>query len=302
MYVEELKNRSPSAHNFLTAETYEALLLTTYCMVACVPHLLAKETFCFVLTSQFNSDPTESLFGTLRRSLGSNDQLDVRSTMSGFEKLLKTGIVAVPECSNILHEQELVQSKALPAAVRARKEPSILPSAAIHILERFKVQTVPASLPTLQVTATIYMGAYKARVVREHMECDNCGEPNKQSSQQPAASTAHQEPEQRRTAIPLRRTYVLETQRMFTTSALTETPNLRRPLASLLNVAAPALIDSALLRCTMGDNQHSQNLVELVCSQFMKPLLSNYASAVTDKSDVCTNFARKQLSRKYLKL
>nr|XP_050022891.1 uncharacterized protein LOC126516841 [Dermacentor andersoni] len=303
MYVEELKNRSPSAHNFLTAETYEALLLTTYSTVACVRHLLAKEKFCFVLTRKFNSDPIESLFGTLRRSLGSNDQLDVRSAMSGLEKLLKTGIVAVPECSNILHEQELVQSKALPAAVRTRKEQSILPSAAIHILERFNVQTVPTSLPTLQVTATVYMGGYIARVVREHMECYNCGElTSKVPSSQPLQQLTKNQDRGGLLDPSDELLYVLETLRMFINSALTETPNLRRPLASLLNVAVPALIHSALLRCTMGDDQHRQKLVELVCSRFMKPLLSNYASAVTDKSDVCKNFARKPLSRKYLKL
>lgn len=149
MYVEELKNRSLSANNLFTAETYEALLLMTYFTVACVRHLLTGEKFLCVLTQKFNSAPIEPLFGTLGRCLGSNDQLDVHSAMSGLEKLLKTGIVTAPECSNILHEQELAESDALPTAVRTHKE---LSSAIIHVLERLKVQDVPASLPTLQVT------------------------------------------------------------------------------------------------------------------------------------------------------
>lgn len=135
------------------------------------------------------------------------------------------------------------------------------------------------------------------------MECDNCGElTSKVPSSQPLQQLTKNQDRGGLLYPSNELLYVLEKLRMFTNSALTETPNLRRPLASLLNVAAPALIDSALLRCTMGDDQHRQRLVELVCSRFMKPLLSNYASAVTDKSDVCKNFAQKPLSRKYLKL
>ncbi|KAH7965172.1 hypothetical protein HPB49_004561 [Dermacentor silvarum] len=225
--------------------------------------------------------------------------------MSGLDKLLKTGIVSASECSNILHEIEHVKSKALATAVRTRKEPPILPSAVIHIQEPFKVQTMPASLPTLQVRATVYMGGYirVARVVREHIECDNCGEiTSKVPSSQPLQQLTKNQDRGGLLFPSDERLYVLETLRMFTNSALTQTSNLRRPLASLLNVAVPALIDSALLRCTIDNDQHRQKLVELVCSRFMKPLVSNYASAVTDKSDVCKNFARKPLSRKYLKL
>ncbi|XP_049272289.1 uncharacterized protein LOC125758736 [Rhipicephalus sanguineus] len=89
MYLDELKNSCGNRKEFLTKETYEALLLTTYSTVACIKYLLTEEKFLFVLTRKFNSDPIESLFGTLRMSSGCNDMLDVRSVLSGLEKVLK---------------------------------------------------------------------------------------------------------------------------------------------------------------------------------------------------------------------
>lgn len=76
MYIEDLK-KDATSRGFLTAETYEGLLLTTYSTVYCIHYLHLTEKFHFVLTRKFSSDPIESLFGTLRRSVGCNDQLDV---------------------------------------------------------------------------------------------------------------------------------------------------------------------------------------------------------------------------------
>lgn len=213
--------------------------------------------------------------------------------MSGLEKLLKTGIAAVPEGSNVLHEQESGPSNALPAAARTPRDPSELPRGATAVLKRFKVKTVPAILPTLQVTATVYMGGYIARVVREHIDCDYCWQlTSKVPSSQPLQHFTRQ---QDRGGLPSDELfYVLETLRMLARRALEDRPNLQRPLTSLLNVAVPALVDSALLKCAMGDDQHRQDLAELiVCSRFIKPLLVNYASAATDRSDACKNFTRK---------
>ncbi|KAH7982151.1 hypothetical protein HPB52_003311 [Rhipicephalus sanguineus] len=39
------------------------------------------------------NDPIESMFGFLRRSAGCKDALDVRSSVCGIEKMLKTGIL-----------------------------------------------------------------------------------------------------------------------------------------------------------------------------------------------------------------
>ncbi|KAH8037906.1 hypothetical protein HPB51_018394 [Rhipicephalus microplus] len=76
MYLDELEKGCRSQKEFLTKETYEAFLLTTYSTVVCIKYLLTEEKFLFVLTRKFNSDPIESLFGTLRMSSGCNDMLN----------------------------------------------------------------------------------------------------------------------------------------------------------------------------------------------------------------------------------
>lgn len=65
LYIEELRKNLTSPRGFLTAETYEAILLTTYLTAACVRHLLVTKKFSFVLTRKFSSDPIEAIFGTL---------------------------------------------------------------------------------------------------------------------------------------------------------------------------------------------------------------------------------------------
>ncbi|KAH6919552.1 hypothetical protein HPB50_029468 [Hyalomma asiaticum] len=126
-------------------------------------------------TKKFSSDPIESLFGTLRRSLGCNDQMDARSAVSGLQNLLKTGIAAAPENSNVLRSEEAGQNNG--AVVARQQTPTIstkLPEEAVHVLERLKRTNVPTSLPTLQLSAVVYVGGYIARVDLEHMDCDDC--------------------------------------------------------------------------------------------------------------------------------
>ncbi|KAL1441843.1 hypothetical protein MTO96_008235 [Rhipicephalus appendiculatus] len=74
-YIEMLKEAS-SPENFLTKETYHALVFTTVSNVQCIQFLLNECDFMFVLTRKFSSDPIESLFGFLRRTAGCNDVMD----------------------------------------------------------------------------------------------------------------------------------------------------------------------------------------------------------------------------------
>ncbi|KAH7956145.1 hypothetical protein HPB52_006484 [Rhipicephalus sanguineus] len=141
--------------------------------------------------------------------------------MSGVENLLKTGIVAAPEGSNILHEQASGPSKALPAAT-------------------LKIYLIFHKVPLMSSTAL--------------KEQDKGG----------------------LLYLPDELLYVLE-ERMFTNCALQERPNLQRPLASLLSVAVPALVESAVLQYIMGDDQHRQDLAELVRPRFTKPILRSYS-------------------------
>lgn len=90
--------------------------MTTYSTVACTKYWLKEERFLFVPTRRFNSDPIESLFGTLRMSSGCNDTLDVRAALSGLEKVLKTGIATANAASNVAHSEVVVMSGSLAAS------------------------------------------------------------------------------------------------------------------------------------------------------------------------------------------
>lgn len=71
----------------------------------CIRYLFTEEKFLFVLICKFNSGPIESLSGTLRVSYGCNDMLHFRS-LSGLEKVLKTGIAAFSMASDLLTVNE----------------------------------------------------------------------------------------------------------------------------------------------------------------------------------------------------
>ncbi|KAH7958919.1 hypothetical protein HPB49_006517 [Dermacentor silvarum] len=121
MYLDKLKKSCGDKKEFFTKETYEALLLTTYYTVACIKYLLTEEKFLFVLTRKFNSDPIESPFDTLRMSAGCNDMLNVRSVLSGLEKVLKTGIAASSVTSNVAHSERAQMST---GALHTKASPS----------------------------------------------------------------------------------------------------------------------------------------------------------------------------------
>ncbi|XP_070396043.1 uncharacterized protein [Dermacentor albipictus] len=301
LYMEELKRNTSSPRGFLTTETYEALLLTTYSTVHCVRFLLTRENFGFVLTRKFSSDPIESLFGTLRRSVGCNDQLDVRSAISGLEKVLKTGIAAVSQDSNVLCAEEPGPSKGvLLETPQVSKSSAELPKRAVNVLEDLRRPNV-AKFATLQVSATVYVGGYIARVVKEHIECDSCSAiVTKPLTKQPLQMfTFHQD--RGGLLYPSDNLlHVLETLRIFVQTALQKCPTLHKPLQTLLDAAVPAVSKSGFLHCP--NTQHHHDVAKLVCSRFIKPLLVNYAFAATDKSDIYKTFFQKPVSRKYVKL
>uniref|UniRef100_A0A147BB70 Putative transposase protein n=2 Tax=Ixodes ricinus TaxID=34613 RepID=A0A147BB70_IXORI len=306
LYLEDLSKRANTPHQFLSKETYEALLMTSYSTVACVRHLLTKEHFLFVLTRKFSSDCIESLFGTLRRALGCNDQLDVRSAMAGLEKILKTGIATAPASCNVAHDDAPPHLEGLRAVQpRPSQEQAVTISRdAAFILRRLRVSQVQARLPTLQLSATVHVGGYIARVVSEQMGCESCCTVTaKPRCNQPLQKLTHYQDRGGLLYPSDELLHVLDTLRAFVEVILKENPRLKNPLTVLLKAAVPAISSSPLLRCERSDDtDHRKRFCELVATRFMKPLLVNFAFMKTDKNDVYKAFATKPVSRKYVKL
>ncbi|KAH8009414.1 hypothetical protein HPB51_016693 [Rhipicephalus microplus] len=90
-YLEALNNACKrSGKKFLSAETYEAIFLTSKSTVLCVKFLLESSLF-YVLTRNLSSDPVELLFSSLRQMAGGNDCLDARAVTFSLERILRTG-------------------------------------------------------------------------------------------------------------------------------------------------------------------------------------------------------------------
>lgn len=306
MYLEELKKSCRDQREFLTKETYEALLLTTYSTVACTKYLLTEEKFLFVLTRKFNSDPIESLFGTLRMSSGCNDMLNVRSVLSGLEKVLKTGIAASSATSNVAHSECAVNVSTGTLPTEASPSPAQqLPQLqrAALVLQRLNATVLPQHLPSLQISATVYVGGYIARVISEHMSCENCTSVcTKPASNQPIFQFTRSQDRGGLLYPSDELLFAVDVLRAFADRALKDNPTLQRPLSTLMKYAVPALCSSNLLKCKDSDNTHRVKLMELISVRFLRPLLVNYAFNVTDKHDAFKFFAKKPLSRKYMKL
>ncbi|CAN7942285.1 unnamed protein product [Ixodes hexagonus] len=137
-----------------------------------------EEKLLFVLTRKFNSDPIESLFGTLRMSFGCNGVLDVRAALAGLERVLKTGIATSSEGSNVAHSESAAAPRPLPAEAPTSSPQPKLPKSqlgrAALTLRRFTATVLPHHLPALQISVAVYVGGYVARVIGEQMKCDNC--------------------------------------------------------------------------------------------------------------------------------
>ncbi|XP_075742919.1 uncharacterized protein LOC142796362 [Rhipicephalus microplus] len=320
MYLEGLKKRSNHPQEFLTKETYEAVLVTSYSTVACTRYLLTEENFFFVLTRRFNSDPIESLFGTLRMSSGTNAMLDVRAALSGLEKILKTGIAAANVTSNVAHT-ESATSAPLPGSASS-SQPVCTSSAlvsssantdvhtppslkkAVVVLQRLTTSLLPQYLPSLQISATVYVGGYIARVVSEKRNCENCVSLcTKPVTNQPILQLTRNQDWGGLLYASDQLLFILDTLRAFADSALRDNPTSQKPLSSLTKCTVPALCASRFLKCQSdGSCDHRARLMNLISVHFLRPLLSNYAFSVTDKQDACKYFAKKPLSRKYARL
>ncbi|KAK4045378.1 hypothetical protein OUZ56_032984 [Daphnia magna] len=91
-WLKDWKNSVTEKENFLTAETFEAITITTKSTIAKILFLLDTAGFKCVLTRKLNSDNLERKFGALRQANGGNYNMDAKAAIYGMEKLLRTGI------------------------------------------------------------------------------------------------------------------------------------------------------------------------------------------------------------------
>lgn len=145
-YIQNLHECSKKENEvFLSAETFEALVMTSKSTIACIKYLL-ESGFHFVLTRNFTSDAIELFFSSLRQNSGGNDMLDSRSIIFSMNYILKTGILSTPSTGNACMDSgETVLKKANLASVSSSDEIiknlsfeesiAIIPGTAVEILK-----------------------------------------------------------------------------------------------------------------------------------------------------------------------
>ena len=166
-YLEKWKKGcSNKKIQFLSTETYEAIVLTTKSTVETVIYLL-ENGFHYVLTRKFSSDDIESFFGCIRRFNGCNDLTNAASASDIITKILKVGIIKA--------------TKTLPANSKSKQKPrNIISETASYYTclmanDIEKLEKVDAIPPNSIKTATFsVIAGYLRRTIKENIDCIEC--------------------------------------------------------------------------------------------------------------------------------
>ncbi|KAH8033968.1 hypothetical protein HPB51_018437 [Rhipicephalus microplus] len=124
-----------------------------------------------------SSDPIKPMFVFLRQSVGCDDALDVRSTICSLEKMLKRGIIAASNNSNVQNSVTFSSTQLLPIQQARRKSTPtaadlILNTAAMHLREHLLTDKPIFSNPDVASLAMII--AFIVRSASEHIACAEC--------------------------------------------------------------------------------------------------------------------------------
>ncbi|KAH7948685.1 hypothetical protein HPB49_000840 [Dermacentor silvarum] len=299
---DELRTES-AAGSFLNKETYHALSFATTSNVQCIRHLLTVKKFRFVLTRKMSSDPIESMFGFLRRSSGSNDILDAKSAICGLEKMLKTGIVAASDQSNVQSSTSFAARQLLPI-----QHSPTMPATGNKFIDQavndFKnhCTTLTPRITGPDEASVAMVGGFIVRAATESIVCSNCiALLQGQKCNTPLLGLiAHQDrgglfyPSQElvKLLIGLRKLvdHVLPHRKYFT-----------KPLEVCVERSVAALMELNVLSCSNTGSDH-RKVLQLMTKNFIKPLFTNYAVSASDRNAVVKFLDHKPLSRKVLKL
>ncbi|KAK8778513.1 hypothetical protein V5799_020148 [Amblyomma americanum] len=201
-YLETLYNACKrSGKKFLSAETYEAILLTSKSTVLCIMYLL-ESGFFYVLTRNFSSDPVELLSSSLRKMAGGNHHLDARAVAFSLERILRTGSLCPSQVSNVENGQTVLSMHGaslnvtssepdVPAEATAQatthdstKTAQVAPARftgtedfVMHIDELFtSLKAMPPQRPpsTIANASIAYIAGFVARAVEERRTCSFC--------------------------------------------------------------------------------------------------------------------------------
>jgi len=305
IYIDNVQQKE----KLFTAETYEALVLTTKSTVACIKYLLTEGAFNFVLTRRFSGDPVEALFGSLRQASGCHYQQDAAAVTSALKKMLVTGIIASTKDGNVVEESQS-RSKVLsfcqpePSSPKPVLPEYIFPSTAIQVLncllQTHRNHVIPATV--LNISLALVAG-YIVRVVNENISCNFCIE----LIECPRKCTPLLELIFRQDRVGLKYpsdslVSILCTLQRFAELSLPNVLSCNKLLDNMTQTVLPFLCKCPALQCDnpVKEECHTDKLCLLIIFKFLRPILGNYAKNVTEQQQKVNKLKNKPLSRKII--
>ncbi|KAH7933149.1 hypothetical protein HPB49_009192 [Dermacentor silvarum] len=245
------------------------------------------------------------MFLFLLRSSGCNHALDVKSTVCGIEKMLKTGIVASTAQSNVRSSTSFASSQLLPVPQTLTKTTSTAEKALDAAVDRLKEQCLSdAPFPSnLDVASVAMVGGFIVRAASENIPCAECIAllQGTKANTPLLGPIAHQDRGGLK-YLSQELVKLLICLRKFVDSVLPHRKSFSQPLKVCVERSVELLMGLPLLRCGNTDTNHRSRLLHLITAKFIKPLFSKYALGTSDRHATVKLLERKPISRKLIKM
>ena len=105
-YLYKWKEEAKNERNFLTTETYKALVFTTKSNVEFIKYALQELKLKYVLTRKLSTDDIERFFGNVRSQNGQNDLPNVEACSQAIRKIGRTQLAYASVHGNVSIVQE----------------------------------------------------------------------------------------------------------------------------------------------------------------------------------------------------
>ncbi|KAM7281505.1 uncharacterized protein ISCGN_005772 [Ixodes scapularis] len=303
-YFASWKASATHKMEFLSAETYEALRVTTTSTVLCTRHLL-NSGFHFVLTSKYSSDDVESLFSTIRQLNGSNDQTDAYAALSALQKILMTGILHSSTSANVGsvvgplgHASKLPPLPVEQPTASQDLGKLLLPHLAV--LERYPCPPQQS----LKASTLALIAGFLVTAVQDRIQCEGCllklQAPHSCSPTTALIAGIDRGGLSYPTLAFVGFVCHLERAATGAATVLARGP---KPLKTFTSAVLPALMKNPFFECPQDSSvAHKRALVSLLLSKFMRPFLANLTNGMTEAHAKRKLLKKKPMSRKVLKI
>lgn len=302
-----------SKKEFLTKETYEAIVLTTMSTVQCIRYLL-NSGFHFVLTRKFSSDQIEILFSSIRRLGGSNDQTNAVVVMQAIHKILATGIVSASLNANSVSSENGIDALMTPCSAPKHRsyrteEPENEDLELRRALEPHlnKLENNSSLLETTFQSATLaVISSYLIRTIHDNIDCEFCKNLFVSEKLDTPALALLKNIDRGGYFYPTED--LLKIVGAIDSAAKVAVPYVYRhpkPLLKLKELIQTSLSKNPKMVCSnpTNDECHVNKLSSLLLIKFLRPYLSNYCHKITATLKKKKSHLRaKPLSRKVHKV